>query len=71
MKPWHDTGDHDCGNGKTGPIVPFYEGRPFDVHEPRHVRCVSCGDDWLEEDLRKLVQVYWSAGTYVGSETQP
>lgn len=62
LDPWHDTEMHACG----GPITPVYDDSPVMAPDPRHVCCLFCGTDWLEEDVRKLARIWWSRGAYEG-----
>lgn len=55
-------------------LVPFAVGAdPNEAANPEHVRCASCGHDYAldldnADDLRRLLQVWWSAGAWAGKK---
>lgn len=61
-KPWHDTELCECG----GPITPVQSDSPDLVRDVHHVFCCACGEDWHEDDVQKLVRIWWSYGAYEG-----
>lgn len=66
MKPWHDT--TDCPHCK-GPVVPFEGWRtPTEASNPSHLKCAACGKDWDEDDLRIILQAWYSHGAWEGHE---
>lgn len=67
--PWEDTVMHECdppGKHAPGPVTPMHDGDPSTARDPRHVYCLLCSADWIEEDPRKLAQIWWSRGAYEG-----
>ena len=69
MKPWHDTVIHEAADGKEcGPVSPARQCYdPSDTTDIHAVQCCACGKQWRELDVRRLVQIWWSAGAYEGA----
>lgn len=71
IKPWHDSAPcpvEGCG----GLLAPMEHGmNPAHLTEAqaKHVHCIVCGRDHMEEDLMILIRIWWSAGAYEGKMT--
>lgn len=66
-KPWHDTVLHECRAGSgLGPVVPVTREPPHRAKVLEHVQCAACGEDWIENDVKRLVRIWWSKGAWDG-----